>query len=259
MVYSKPIGGVTRLLDKFTLIHSAKFDINNNPIGARMAIIKIPDSNKLILWSSIPVSEELDEAIEKISDGKDYEIVCGIIPNTHHAMSAVGIKDKYPNLKMIGPVGITDKPELKLDYEFKREEANQIIEGSQILPELSNLQFIYLSGHKNHELVTFDKNTKNLFVADLLFNIPWNGINEDQYPGECQTRGLRGFYLGAFNPNWFLGRFFMRKLFPFKPWNQEGFSKLMELDFNSIILPHGLIVPNNGKETLNKVFSDYSI
>jgi len=261
MVYPNPLGGVTRQLNPTTVIHSTAF--TRGPIinfGNRTAIINIPNTNKLIIWSSIPVGKELEQAIAKASNGftGEAEIIAGILPDKEHTMAAFDLKQKYPNIFLIGPSGISDKPDLKLDYTFQDSEANQVIRGTSILKDLTNLDFVFLNGHVNKEVVTFDKNSNTLFEADLIFNIPWDGINKEQYPNMNQNSGF-SFLTRFMNPDSKIGGFFMRRLISSSNLeNRKGISTIYnEFPFEKIVMSHGIVIENNGREAYKKIFGSY--
>lgn len=260
--YPIPLGGVSRQLNPTTFIHSVGF--TRGPIfnfGNRTAIINIPNTNKLVIWSSIPVGKELEQIIELASKKLvgEVEIIAGILPDKEHTLAGIDLKKKWPNIFLIGPSGITDKPDLKLDYEFKDSEANQVIIGSTILKDLTNLDFVFLNGHANREVVTFDKNTRTLFEADLFFNIPYDGINKDQYPDKSNQNSGLSFLTRFLNSDSKIGGYLQRKLIPYTNLNnRKGISAIInEFDFDTIVMSHGSVVEGNGKVEFKKVFGSY--
>jgi hypothetical protein len=258
MGYPSPLGGVTQRLNPYTVIHSTKFTRGSNlKFGGRTAIITIPDTKKLVIWSSIPVSRELEKTIEEATDNEpgNFEVVAAIVPDTEHTLAASDLKKLYPKMHLIGPSGIKDKPDLKLDYEFTDQEANQVVEGSTISKDLATFQFVFLNGHTNRELVTLDKTTKTLYEADLLFNIPYDGKNHDQYPSENQNAGLAGKATRYLNPESKIGRFMFRKLLSKNEDTSKGLKAIYDLDFTSIVLSHGVNIDEDAKEKFHKVFS----
>jgi hypothetical protein len=78
-------------------------------------------------------------------------VVAAIIPDKEHTLAALDLKKKYPDVFLIGPSGISDKPQLKLDYTFRVSEAIKVAPGSSIKPELDNFDFVFLNGHANRE------------------------------------------------------------------------------------------------------------
>jgi hypothetical protein len=220
-----------------------------------MALIKVPGSNDIVVWSAIPVNTDVfTEAMTQLGD---VNVLAAIIPDKEHTMAAVDLKKKYPDVFLIGPSGITDKPQLKLDYTFQDHEANRVVPGSSIKPELDNFDFVFLNGHANREVAMVDKTSKTLFEADLLFNIPHNGINKDQYPNSKQNAGFWGFINSRLNPDSRVGRFLHSKLLKKTPENRQGLKALFSLDFNTVVMSHGVVIEQDGKEAFKKAYGSY--
>lgn len=261
MGYLSPVGGFTRQYNKQIVIHSCKFTRGNTfEFGNRTAIIRIPNSKKLVVWSSIPVGRELQKAIDYSIDEDDsssnYEVIAAIIPDVEHTMAALDLKKQFPSVKLIGPAGIADQPALKLDHEISR--ANSIIKGEQLESSLKDFEFIYLPGHQNKELVSFFKPTKTLLAADLIFNVPYDGKNEDQYGIGSQIKGLQGWLLRYANPYSCIGRYLFKKLLPNTPENQKGLQEIISWDMDNYIVSHGNNFENNDAlEAIRLVFGEY--
>jgi hypothetical protein len=88
---------------------------------------------------------------------------------------------------------------MKLHYGFQDSESNKVVPGSSIKPELDKFDFVFLNSHANREVAMVDKISRTLFEADLLFNIPHNGISKDQYPNSSQKFGFWGFLNSRLN------------------------------------------------------------
>jgi hypothetical protein len=256
--YETPLTAVHRKLNQTTVLSGTKFQaMDKINIGNRMAMIRVPNTQDVIVWSPMPQGEEFDKALKTLSVGEELQVIAGVIPNRHHALCAQALKEKYPNLTLIGPSGINDKPGLKLDYVFEESQGNKVINGSEVNAELSNFDFLYLKGHKNGEVLMVDNSTKTLYESDLLFNVPYDGKNEDQYPGECQNKGLWGMLGARTNYECMLGRHFSKKLFPKTAENVAALKQLMGMSFDSIVLSHGVIIEKDGKGALHKLFGGY--
>ncbi|KAH3672816.1 hypothetical protein WICMUC_004038 [Wickerhamomyces mucosus] len=261
MGYHTPVGGFTRRLNKDIVIHSCKFSrFNTFEFGNRTAIIRVPNTKKLVVWSSIPIGRELQRAIDLSTDNEDdsssnYEIIAAIIPDIEHTLAAIDLQKQFPNIQLIGPSGISDKPQLKLNYEVDK--SNILIKGDEILSDLKDFQFVWLNGHQNKELVTYFQPTKTLLAADLLFNIPKNGKNEDQYGTQSQVKGLQGWLLQYINPYSWIGRWFFNSLLDKSKETKSGLQEIYDLDFETIVVSHGSVIEENAKETFKKTFNAF--
>lgn len=222
-----------------------------------MALISVPGTKDVIVWSPIPVGAEFDKAVEEFSKGEKLNLYACIVPDREHTLNTEALKMQYPNLFVIGPSGISDKPNLKLDYTFEDSHANKVVSGSVINTNLSNFDFVFLNGHANGEVVMVDKSTKTLFEADLLFNIPHDGHNEEQYPGVNQNKGIWGYFTRTLNPGSRIGRFTHHKLLKKTPENVQGLKALLSTDFDSLVMSHGVVQETGGKAFFEKMFGSY--
>lgn len=218
-----------------------------------MALINIPGSTDVVIWSSIPLGAEFDKAFSELSSDA-LHVLAAIVPDKEHTLNAQALKEKYPNALLIGPSGITDKPDLKLDYTFEDSQANQVVNGAAITPRLSQFDFVFLNGHANREVVMVDSHTKTLFEADLLFNVPHDGVNADQYPDENQNKGLWGYFTATLNSESKVGRFIHQKLLPNNDDNIKGLRALLSLDFGTVVMSHGSVIESDGKASFKQMF-----
>lgn len=260
MGYPTPFHAIHRRLNPTTVIASVPFSRGDKfEFGNRMAVINIPQTKKLIVWGSLPLGSEFQKAIDNATndESSNYEIAYGIVPDREHTLAAIDLKKQFPNVFLIGPDGIAGKPDLKLDYTFKDDEANKIVKGESISESLKGFEFLYFNNHTNGEVVMLDKSTKTLFEADLLFNIPYDGVNHDQYPHYNQNRGVFGYltcFLNGYNT---FGRIIHRRLLKDTPGTRAGVAALLSWDFDSIVMSHGKCCEEGGKELIKKVFDPY--
>ncbi|KAH3678301.1 hypothetical protein WICPIJ_008851 [Wickerhamomyces pijperi] len=252
MPYRTPIGGVTRQYNKDIVTHSCEFGILNEyfQIGARTALIKIPGTSKVVVWSSIPPSPELTAALE--TSDKNFEVSAIIIPDALHYLAAKSMKELYPSALVIGSKGVKSTAlDLTVDL------PNDVTTGEALSPLLKDFEFVRLPGHRSNELVTFYRPTKTVLAADLMFNVPYDGINE-QYHGSLQTRGFMGYLLCHLNPDGFMGKFISKRLFPDTKGNREGLNSILNWDFDNYILSHGVNLENgDAKDALRRNYAEY--
>jgi len=268
---------VTKSLTENILLASTAFSrVDKFNFGARMAVFKFPQSNKIILWSPLPYTPQVIDVLTKFTNNTDesnLNIAYVIIPDREHNLAAKSYKEKFPGCKLIGMEGL-DENSLKLDYKFiklmgnkvlKNDELKQIFNDSDSGLIVDNFEFVYLPNHANQELVVFDKSSSTLFEADLLFNlgVPGSTLGEtilEQYSPEL------GFPKG-FNPHsgW---SFITRYLQPYSKVGRFLFRKLVDInhskpgleaiynswDFKTIVMCHGNIITKDAKEAFKHVF-----
>lgn len=268
---------VTKSLTENILLASTAFSrVDKFNFGARMAVFKFPQSNKIILWSPLPYTPQVIEVLTKFTNNtneSNLNIAYVIIPDREHNLAAKSYKEKFPGCKLIGMEGL-DENSLKLDYKFIKLMGNKVLKNDdlrQIFNDndsgliVDNFEFVYLPNHANQELVVFDKSSSTLFEADLLFNlgVPGSTLGEtilEQYSPEL------GFPKG-FNPHsgW---SFITRYLQPYSKVGRFLFRKLVDInhskpglkaiynswDFKTIVMCHGNIITKDAKEAFKHVF-----
>ena len=268
---------VTKSLTENILLASTAFSrVDKFNFGARMAVFKFPQSNKIILWSPLPYTPQVIDVLTKFTNNtneSNLNIAYVIIPDREHNLAAKSYKEKFPGCKLIGMEGL-DENSLKLDYKFiklmgnkvlKNDELKQIFNDSDSGLIVDNFEFVYLPNHANQELVVFDRSSSTLFEADLLFNlgVPGSTLGEtilEQYSPEL------GFPKG-FNPHsgW---SFITRYLQPYSKVGRFLFRKIVDInhskpgleaiynswDFKTIVMCHGNIITKDAKEAFKHVF-----
>lgn len=268
---------VTKSLTENILLASTAFSrVDKFNFGARMAVFKFPQSNKIILWSPLPYTPQVIDVLTKFTNNtneSNLNIAYVIIPDREHNLAAKSYKEKFPGCKLIGMEGL-DENSLKLDYKFIKLMGNKVLKNDdlrQIFNDndsgliVDNFEFVYLPNHANQELVVFDKSSSTLFEADLLFNlgVPGSTLGEtilEQYSPEL------GFPKG-FNPHsgW---SFITRYLQPYSKVGRFLFRKLVDInhskpgleaiynswDFKTIVMCHGNIITKDAKEAFKHVF-----
>ncbi|KGR00413.1 hypothetical protein MG1_02241 [Candida albicans GC75] len=268
---------VTKSLTENILLASTAFSrVDKFNFGARMAVFKFPQSNKIILWSPLPYTPQVIDVLTKFTNNTDesnLNIAYVIIPDREHNLAAKSYKEKFPGCKLIGMEGL-DENSLKLDYKFiksmgnkvlKNDELKQIFNDSDSGLIVDNFEFVYLPNHANQELVVFDKSSSTLFEADLLFNLGVPGSTSGETILEQYSPEL-GFPKG-FNPHsgW---SFITRYLQPYSKVGRFLFRKLVDInhskpgleaiynswDFKTIVMCHGNIITKDAKEAFKHVF-----
>ncbi|KGU35397.1 hypothetical protein MGK_02216 [Candida albicans P57055] len=268
---------VTKSLTENILLASTAFSrVDKFNFGARMAVFKFPQSNKIILWSPLPYTPQVIDVLTKFTNNtneSNLNIAYVIIPDREHNLAAKSYKEKFPGCKLIGMEGL-DENSLKLDYKFLKSMGNKVLKNDdlrQIFNDndsgliVDNFEFVYLPNHANQELVVFDKSSSTLFEADLLFNLGVPGSTSGETILEQYSPEL-GFPKG-FNPHsgW---SFITRYLQPYSKVGRFLFRKLVDInhskpgleaiynswDFKTIVMCHGNIITKDAKEAFKHVF-----
>lgn len=260
MGYPNPLKVVSRkLTENIVVAHSGfkRFDKVN--FGARMAVFNYNDS--VVVWSALPHSEEIVDALEMVSGTRNCNVSHLIIPDKEHTMAARSFKEKYPQLKIIAMEGVDLGENTPIDYVFRSEDANKVV-GAKALREmgitdpviLHNFEFVYLPKHANQELVMYEKTTKTVFEADLLFNIR-DDVPMEQFQFPETPNPFSGWsYLSKFlNPDSKVGGAMFRRIAKINE-SAKGLQAIDSWDFDRLVMCHGNILETGGKKAFEKVF-----
>lgn len=202
------------------------------PIGARMTVIKSPGGD-LFIHSPVGINEKIKQELSHL--GRVRFIVS---PNCLHHLFISDYIEQYPFAHIYSSPGLEEKRQDIFFYKSLKDEPEK--EWSLFLDQL------ILAGVSSlREVVFFHKQSKTLIVADLVMN-----FTEKSSP-------LLKIVLMLFR---LLGK-------PFSPIDMNKLSatdralvrhsieRILEWDFDRIILSHGEIIPCRGKEILRQIFA----
>ncbi|ODQ80144.1 hypothetical protein BABINDRAFT_7622 [Babjeviella inositovora NRRL Y-12698] len=256
MPYHFPLGGTSRQLTPLVTIHSCPF--TRGPVikfGARMALIKLPNTN-VVVWSALPYGPEAELCFASI--GKHAKVSNVIIPDFEHTMAARDYVNQFPGVSVVGMEGVDESRVTPLTGgKFTAEHANKVLKGSELAQILKgenaqdlvdNFEFVYVPGHQNHELVMFHPESKTLFEADLLFNIQ---PKSEQYGNINPTTGL-SFIARYLQPYSKVGNWLLSKIIPVSEGNKQGLAAIASWEFERIVMCHGEVI--EGKQASKLAF-----
>ncbi len=206
------------------------------PIGARMTIIKFP-TNELFIHSPIGLSDKIRRELSHL--GKIRYVVS---PNCLHHLFLTDYVENCQTALFFASPGLVEK---RMDLSFNRQLKDQ--PEPEWSPYLD--QLIIAGAPSLREVVFFHRQTRTLIVADLIMNFT------DNADGFLKTL-LKIFRM--------FGRPFSTidssKLSATeKSLVKYSLERILQWDFDRIILSHGDIIPFNGKEVFEDVFSSVLI
>lgn len=221
-------------------------------------------NGSVVIWSALPYGEAVEDALKLLTGSETLNVTHLIIPDKEHTLAAVSFKEKYPDLKIIAMEGV-DLGSVKIDYTVTDKYAHKLLDKS-VLAEigitdpviLDNFQFVYLPKHANKELVAYEKNSKIVFEADLLFNLrkdqsleqfsPETGYPKDYFP-----HGGLSYPTRYMNPDSKVGIFLLNKIAN-SAASAEGLRTIYGWDFDQMVMCHGNIFTSGAKAEFKKVF-----
>lgn len=201
--------------------------------GTRMTVIRI-DQKQLVLISPIQLDKETIAEINSLGTVKYI-----IAPNLFHHFYIQDCKSIYPNASLIAAPGLeTKKPNLKIDYVFTQDPIDFNHELEYFL--FAGFQTLLPSGFTMaNEIVFYHVESQTLILTDTAFYFDQNFPLISQFAGR-----LIGCY---------------QKLRPSileKIATQDrkkvtaSIKKLLQWNFQRVIMAHGTIVEKNGKQQL---------
>lgn len=200
-------------------------------LGTRTTVIRLNDGS-LLLHSPGTALASLKAELEQLGP-----ISSLLAPNTMHHLALPATAELFPEAKVYGPTGLKAKqPEL------------QILEPESALwaPELPML---LLSGFGQlEERAVYHRPSRSLILTDLVFNL--------QHTEHRWTRlfmRLNDGY-GKFGPTRMA-----RTMIKDKAQMSQTLKKLLEWDFDRVIMSHGDVLKKNGKQALKASFAKWGI
>ena len=271
MGYPSPLKVATRKLNDDVVISSCPFSIMNFiHLGARMACIN--SDGKIVIWSPLPWGPHVIEALQLLTgktstDANDYNVTHIVVANLQHDMGVRSVKPQFPHSKVIGAHTLQYD---SLDYKVNSDLGNKPVKlqdiaaaNGETVSGYENLEFVYLSKHKNRELVVYENKHKVLFESDLLITVGDRGPTNtlEQYSEATGfTDGYnphtgRALIGNFFYPQGWVSQWIQRRINGFKfPEGIEGCKAILLWDIETIVPSHGNLVEKNCSGILKQVF-----
>jgi hypothetical protein len=207
-------------------------------VGNRMTIVRL-NGNDLAVISPIKIDSIDSSVIDEINNLGRVSYI--IAPNLFHHLFIRDFQNIYPNAKLWAIAGLELKrPDLKIDYTFFEREGN--VEEQLDYLYFEGFQTIYLNGFAAlNEYVFYHRASQTLILTDTAF----------YFDASCDPIvRLAAKLLGSY-----------QKLRPLQLEQiatrdrqsvQQAIERVLEWDFNRIIVAHGSIVETNAKQQLKE-------
>jgi len=192
-------------------------------IGTRMTVVKLPDGT-VLLHSPVPISPALCAEIAAI--GPIAHIVC---PNTYHHLHAGPWHQANPEAKLYGPEGLSKKrQDLRLE----------------VMPTIDGLETVPIQGSMLEETVLVHPATNTLISSDLTENFvgPVDHAFTRMY---LKANGTYG------KPGW---PRVLRLVYRDRKAARRSIDRLLEHDFDRVLLAHGDVLETGGKAAIRSTF-----
>jgi hypothetical protein len=207
--------------------------------GTRMTVIRLAN-RELVVISPIQVSDEIVRQLAELGTVKHI-----IAPNLYHYLFAAKFKTLYPNGTFWAAPGLeVKKPDLAID---------KIINSDT--NSLYGLEYVFFDGFRTlglsgfdslNECVFFHSASHTLILTDTAFHF------DESFPALTQfaTRVLGGYK--SLSPS-LLERIATTE----KEKVRKSVEKILGWDFERVIMAHGSIVEQNGKEKFKEGYEQF--
>lgn len=201
-------------------------------IGARMTIVRL-QNGALWLHSPLDISPSLKAEIDALG-----EVRFVVSPFERHYLSLENCFAAYPNAQFYAPPGLDTKKFSRMNFAGRLGESPA--DGWK-----DDLDQTLVRGNAlDNEVVFFHRASRTLICADLCFNIPARRAALTRLI--AKTFGV----FERFAPS--LGfKVFTRN----RTMLRQSVRRILQWDFERVIISHGDILEINGKTTLRKAFA----
>ncbi len=201
-------------------------------MGRRMAVIRIRDS-ELLLHSPADLTDDLRRELAALGDVR-YVVAAS---NLHGHASMGDYQRSYPDVELFAPPGLARKrPDLRFAAEL----------GERPDPRWrGTLDHAVFHGHRLlDEIVLLHRPSKSLIVGDTCFNIEPGA----PFLTRLWAWGLRMRKRTGPTP-------LFRRGIADKQAARESIDRILEWDFDRLIVGHGAIIESGGKEAFAEAWS----
>ncbi|MEG3849516.1 DUF4336 domain-containing protein [Microcoleus sp. herbarium19] len=229
-----------REIDRDIWVAEQPFRYFGLSVGTRMTVIRLAN-RELAVISPIALNDTIASQLNELGTVKHI-----IAPNLYHYLFATNFKTFYPNGTFWAVPGLeVKKPDLAIDKIIKSDE-NTLSDGLQYV-FFEGFRTIGLSGFDSlNECVFFHSASRTLILTDTAFHF------DDSFPALTQfaTRVLGGYK--SLSPS-LLERIATLE----KEKVKESVEKILGWDFERVIMAHGSIIEQNGKEKFKQGYEQF--
>jgi hypothetical protein len=216
------------------------FNAGGGKIGTRMSVIKLASSG-LFLHSPTKLDDATKVALDAIG------VVRAVVApsRAHHLFVGDYIK-AYPGAKLYGPPGLVgDIEDFRARSGARRDLKLDAVLGDEPLPDWAGEidQHLFKGAPWLNEVVFFHRPTRTVIFTDLVFNVP------------ADLKDAWLFYTivggrGRFGPHRII-RFAIRD----RKAARESVARILQWDFDRVIVTHGDVLESGGKAKFADAFS----
>lgn len=229
-----------RQLDTDIWVAEQPFRYFGLSVGTRMTVIRLSD-RELAVISPIQMDDAMVRQLDEIGTVSHI-----IAPNLYHYLFAAACKALYPNATFWAAPGLTSKkPDLAIDQTISND-------GSKFLNGIEYTVFdgfrtLGLTGFETlNECVFFHSESRTVILTDTAFHF------DNSFPliTQVATRVLGGYK--SLSPS-LLERVATQE----KEKVRHSVEKVLAWDFERVIMAHGSIIENGGKQRFREGYEQF--
>ncbi len=200
-------------------------------MGRRMTVMQVGDG-RLVVHSAVRMSEPDMQRLDSIG-----EVAYVIAPNPFHASEAPWYADRYPEAKTLLPGAMRRKQE-------RRMRIDGTLEDGWPAELAGELEALLIDGLRLPETAYWHARSKTLVVTDLVMN-----YGNDHFKGIFKLLMRINGIVDRFGPS----RLF-RSVIKDKAALRDSLARVMQWDFDRVVMSHGRVLETDGKARLTKAF-----
>ncbi len=209
-------------------------------VGTRMTVIRLAN-RELAVVSPIELDDATSTELDEIGTIRHI-----IAPNLYHYLFADNFKKHYPDATFWAAPGLkAKKPDLAIDRTIQGN-ADSLWDGLEYIL-FDGFRTLGLSGYDSvNECVFFHSTSRTLILTDIAFHF------DESYPAIVQlaTKVLGGYK--NLSPS-----LLERVATTDKEKVKESVKKILDWDFERVIMAHGSIIENNGKQQFKEGYERF--
>lgn len=229
-----------REIDRDIWVAEQPFRYFGLSVGTRMTVVRL-SSQELVVISPIQVSDAIVRQLDELGTVSHI-----IAPNLYHYLFAADFKMSYPNATFWATSGLeVKKTDLSIDQIIKSDE-NSLWNGIEHIL-FDGFRTLGLNGFDSlNECVFFHASSRTLILTDTALHF------DESFPVITQlaTRVLGGYK--SLSPS-----FLERVATTDKEKVRGSVEKVLSWDFERVIMAHGSIVDQNGKEKFKQGYEKF--
>jgi hypothetical protein len=231
---------LTNLAPNLWIVDQVDFDAGAGKVGTRMTVIRLADGG-LFLHSPTKLDDETKRALDAIG-----QVRAVVAPSRAHHLFVADYIKAWPGAKLYGPPGLVgDIRDFKARFGARRDLKLDATLGDEPDPGWAGQieQHLFKGAPWLNEVVFFHPSSRSLIFTDLVMNVPADRKNGQIFYTLVGAKG-------HFGPHRIV-----RLLIRDRNAARESVARILNWDFDRVIVTHGDVLESGGRAKFAKAFS----